>query len=75
MSDLQITKLIGTTKATITGIKSKSHWNMQNIRPRDPVLLGLCTQVELDKALGKARLSAKPSAAAEVSAAGSSEAS
>jgi glutamyl-tRNA synthetase len=51
MSDLQITKLIGTTKATITGIKSKSHWNMQNIRPRDPVLLGLCTQVELDKAL------------------------
>jgi hypothetical protein len=59
ITDLQIAKLIGTTKTTITGIKNKSHWNMSNIRPRDPVLLGLCTQVELDKTLDRAKLTYK----------------
>jgi hypothetical protein len=49
LSDNQITKLIGTTKTTIANVRDKSHWNAQNIRPRDPVLLGLCTQTELDK--------------------------
>ena len=56
MTDLHIGKLIGTTKTTIESIRSKSHWNMQNIRPRDPVLLGLCTQVELDKAIQRVKL-------------------
>lgn len=60
MTDLQIAKLIGTTKATIVGIRSKSHWNMQHIRPRDPVLLGLCTQSELNKAMERARLATSP---------------
>lgn len=49
IADKHIIKLIGTTKNTISAIRDKSHWNIQNIRPRDPVLLGLCTQVELDK--------------------------
>lgn len=49
IEDKKIIKLIGTTKNTISAIRDKSHWNMQNIRPRDPVLLGLCTQIELDK--------------------------
>ena len=52
-SDAQISKLIGTTKSTIESIRSRAHWNSQNIRPRDPVLLGLCTQVELNKLLPK----------------------
>lgn len=52
IEDKKIIKLIGTTKNTIGAIRDKSHWNMQNIRPRDPVLLGLCTQTELDKIVG-----------------------
>jgi uncharacterized protein len=54
VEDKKIIKLIGTTKTTIDAIRDRSHWNMQNIRPRDPVLLGLCTQTELDRVvLGK----------------------
>jgi len=49
LNDSQIMKLIGTTKSTIASVRDKSHWNAQNIRPRDPVLLGLCTQTELDR--------------------------
>jgi hypothetical protein len=49
VEDKNIIKLIGTTKTTIDAIRDKTHWNMQNIRPRDPVLLGLCTQTELDR--------------------------
>jgi uncharacterized protein len=47
ITDAQISKLIGTTKNTIEAIRSRSHWNMNNLRPRDPVLLGLCTQTDL----------------------------
>ena len=54
--DQQIVKLIGTTKTTINSVKGRSHWNMTNIRPRDPVLLGLCSQTDLDKMLEKNRL-------------------
>lgn len=49
LNDSQIMKLIGTTKTTINSVRDKTHWNSQNIRPRDPVLLGLCTQTELDR--------------------------
>lgn len=48
MTDAQIVKLIGTTKSTIKAVREKSHWNSANIKPRDPVLLGLCTQTHLD---------------------------
>jgi hypothetical protein len=51
MSDAQIMKLVGTTKTTIEAVRSKDHWNSQNIRPRDPVLLGLCTQTQLNKVM------------------------
>lgn len=51
MSDAQIGKLIGTTKSTIKAVRDKSHWNSMNIKPRDPVLLGLCTQTHLDAAV------------------------
>lgn len=49
ISNAQITKLIGTTKSTIDSIRNKSHWNIQNIKAKDPVLLGLCSQSELDR--------------------------
>ena len=48
ITDMQISKLIGTTKTTISAIREKTHWNIQNITPKDPVALGLCSQRELD---------------------------
>lgn len=54
VSDAQIIKLIGTTKATINNVRDKSHWNAPNIRPVDPVTLGLCSQIELDEVIAKA---------------------
>ncbi len=55
LSDSQICKLLGTTKATIEAVRNRTHWKSQDIRPRDPVLLGLCTQSELDEAIARAR--------------------
>ncbi len=52
ISDSQIIKLIGTTHSTITAIRNKLHWNMANLRQKDPVLLGLCTQTSLDQLVG-----------------------
>jgi hypothetical protein len=54
LSDGQISKLVGTTKTTIQSVRDKTHWNMSNIRPIDPVALGLCKQTELDAAVKKA---------------------
>ncbi|MFL6733905.1 MAG: cell cycle transcriptional regulator TrcR, partial [Sphingomicrobium sp.] len=54
VSDGQISKLIGTTRTTIAAIRDRSHWNMANIQPKDPVTLGLTTQRELDAAVAKA---------------------
>lgn len=54
LADGQIAKLVGTTKPTIQSVRDKSHWNMPNIRPVDPVALGLCKQVELDAAVKRA---------------------
>src|SRR5205085_978686 len=47
-------KLIGTTRTTIAAIRDRSHWNIANITPKDPVTLGLTTQRELDAAVAKA---------------------
>lgn len=55
LSDAQICKLIGTTKPTIVAVRDRTHWNSQNIKAGNPVLLGLCSQRELDAALEKAR--------------------
>lgn len=54
VSDGQIGKLIGTTRNTITAIRDRSHWNMANIVPKDPVTLGLCPQRDLDAVVAKA---------------------
>ena len=55
LKDAQISRLIGTTKTTIEAVRERTHWNSPNIRARDPVLLGLCTQAELNNAIWKAR--------------------
>ena len=43
-----IVKLIGTTKSTIEAIRSRTHWNINELRPRDPVAWGICNQSEID---------------------------
>ncbi|RJL08771.1 DUF1013 domain-containing protein [Paracoccus siganidrum] len=64
LADSQIAKLVGTTKPTIASIRERTHWNIQNIQPIDPVALGLCRQTELDAAVQKA--AKKAAAAGEV---------
>ena len=54
LTDGQISKLVGTTKPTIQSIRDRSHWNISNIQPVDPVALGLTKQSELDAAVQKA---------------------
>ena len=55
LKDSQIIKLVGTTKTTISSVRNREHWNMQNISPRDPVLLSLCKQSALNEAVSKAK--------------------
>ena len=54
ITDGQISLLIGTTRTTIAAIRDRSHWNIANIQPKDPVTLGLCSQRELDAVVAKA---------------------
>jgi len=54
VTDAQISKLLGTTKATIEQVRTRSHWNAANIKPVDPVTLGLCGQLELDDLIRRA---------------------
>jgi hypothetical protein len=54
LPDSAVMKLVGTTKTTIAAIRDRSHWNAANIKPVDPVSLGLCSQLELDFAVQKA---------------------
>lgn len=64
LTDIEIGKLVGTTKSTIHSIRSRSHWNITNIKPVDPVTLSLCSQLELDLAVEKAS-SRKPKMAVD----------
>jgi uncharacterized protein len=54
LTDGAISKLVGTTKPTIQSIRERTHWNISNIQPIDPVALGLCKQSELDAAVQRA---------------------
>ncbi|MGC8475114.1 MAG: DUF1013 domain-containing protein [Acetobacteraceae bacterium] len=54
LSEAQLSKLLGTTKETIQKIRDRSHWNSANIKPRDPVILGLCSQTDLNAAVAAA---------------------
>jgi len=55
LADQQICKLLGTTKNTVNAVRDRTHWKSQEIRPRDPVILGLCSQLDLDAAVITAR--------------------
>ena len=55
LTDGQISKLVGSTKGTVSLIRKRSYWNFSNLKPRDPVILALCTQESFQKALDKAK--------------------
>jgi hypothetical protein len=66
LKDAAIMRLVGTTKPTIESIRSRSHWNSNNLQPTDPVALGLCSQIDLDFEVEKAaKNSPHPPAPAE----------
>jgi hypothetical protein len=54
VTDAQIAKLLGTTKSTIESVRGRTHWNTANIKPVDPVTLGLVGQLQLDEIVKKA---------------------
>jgi hypothetical protein len=54
LSEAQVGKLMGTTKETIQKVRDRTHWNSPNIKPRDPVILGLCSQTDLNAAINQA---------------------
>ena len=51
LKDSQVSRLLGTTKPTINSIRDRTHWNIQNIKPQNPITLGLCSEPDLQKAL------------------------
>jgi len=53
--DAQIARLLGTTKDTIAKVRDRSHWNSSNIKPNNPVLMGLCKQADLEAAVKRAQ--------------------
>ncbi|WP_284945241.1 DUF1013 domain-containing protein [Acidisoma cladoniae] len=53
LTEIQLSKLLGTTKETIQKVRDRNHWNSPNIKPRDPVILGLCKQSDLNEAVAQ----------------------
>jgi hypothetical protein len=68
LADSQIGKLLGTTKNTIAAVRDRTHWNSANIKARHPVDLGLCTYLELNAAVEKARAKLTPEERAAIEA-------
>ena len=54
-TDGQVSKLVGSTKGTVSLIRKRSYWNFSNLKAKDPVILGLCTQDIFEKSLEKAK--------------------
>ena len=58
--DSQICKIIGTTKPTIEAIRSGTHKDMANLRAKNPVAIGLCSEKDLDNAITISKNRNKP---------------
>ena len=54
LSDGQIVKLVGSTKSTVSSIRSKNYWNSSNLAPKDPVVSNFCSQIDIKNAVDKA---------------------
>jgi hypothetical protein len=57
ISNNQIKKLVGTTDKMIDSIRTRQHWNVKNIKPRDVVLLGLCSQSQFNDIISQIKTS------------------
>lgn len=57
ITNAQIKKLVGTTDKMIDSIRNRAHWNMKNIKPRDVVLLGLCSQSQFNDVIAHVQIS------------------
>lgn len=55
ITNSQIKKLVGTTDKMIDSIRSRAHWNMKGIKPRDVVLLGLCSQSQFNDVISQVK--------------------
>ncbi len=60
ISNAQIKKLVGTTNNMIESIRDKTHWNMKNLKPKDVVLLGLCSQSQLNEVVSSIKPAPEP---------------
>lgn len=56
ITNAQVRKLVGTTDKMIDSIRDRAHWNMKNIKPRDVVLLGLCSQSQFNDVISLIKL-------------------
>lgn len=59
ISNYQIKKLIGTTDKMIDSIRTRTHWNIKAIKPRDLVLLGLCSQSQFNEIVSQIKPNVK----------------
>ena len=55
IADSQIRKLVGTTNPTIDSLRNGTHKDMANLRAKNPVAIGLCSEKELETALNTAK--------------------
>ncbi len=55
LTDAQVGRLVGTTKSTIQKVRDRTHWDIQNIKPRSPLALGLCTEEQLNQIIERAQ--------------------
>lgn len=53
MADAKICSLLSVTKAVVTAVREKTYSRMAQLTPKDPVFLGLCSQIELDAAIAE----------------------
>lgn len=56
ITNSQIKKLVGTTDKMIDSIRDRTHWNMKNIKSRDVVLLGLCSQSQFNNVISQIKV-------------------
>ena len=62
LTDAQICKLVHTTKTTVVSIRNRTHRSMADLEPKNPVILEMCSEADLHRALEVAK---KKSGAAE----------
>jgi len=54
LADGQISKLVGSTKKTVSLIRGNNYWNSSNLSAKDPVVSNLCSQIDIKNAQEKA---------------------